>query len=1106
MATTPPIKINNTHLKITNMKMRLFTLVFMLLASTFLSAQEEARLLRFPAVHGDKVVFTYAGDLYTVPLYGGTARKLTSDVNGYEMFSRFSPDGKLIAFTGQYDGNTEVFLIPAEGGIPQRLTHTATLGRDDVSDRMGPNNIVMTWKNNNEIVYRSRKQTFNSFKGQLFEVNKSGAMSQELPLPAGGWCSYSPDGKKMAYNRVFREFRTFKYYKGGMADDVWVYDFETKETVNITDNDNQNIFPMWHGDKIYFLSDRDRTMNLFVYDLKTKQTQKLTTYTEFDIKFPSLGNESIIYENGGFLYNYKLSDGSITKITIIISNDVTTGRNELKDASKLIGSWAISPDGKRVAFGARGDVFTVPATTGITRNLTMSSGVHDRNVEWSPDGKYISYISDRTGEDEIYIQNQNGLEPAIQLTDQSKTYKYNPIWSPDSKKLLWSDKMGDLNYIDIATKKVTKAGDSKSWEIRDYSWSPDSRWIAYTKPQSFTVNRIFIYDTQSGESKPVTDLWYDASNPSWDSNGKYLFFTSDRDFNPIYSNTEWNHAYQDMSSVYFVTLQKETPSPLEPTNDEVAVKKEKAEPAKDKKDKKDKEASDTKEPDLQVKIDFDGIINRVIEIPVAAGNYWSLQAIGDDVYYVYVSAKSGAPELKLYNLKSKKETELGNINSFVISADHSKMFVSSMGKYAVIDLPKGKIKLDEFVNLSNMTVMVDLQAEWTQIYNESWRQMRDFFYAPNMHGLDWPAIHDKYAVLLPSVKNRNDLNYIIGEMIGELSVGHAYVLGGDKPSPTRIKTGLLGAKITKDKSGYFVINEILDGENWTENARSPLTEVGVDVHTGDYIVAINGKSTKDEPDIYAMLLGTAGNQVILSISKTAKAEGAKEVIVVPVDDESGLYYYTWVMENIRKVNAATNGEVGYIHVPDMGPEGLNEFVKHFYPQLNKKALIIDDRGNGGGNVSPMLIERLNRELTLYGMSRNNEVNTKPAQMMRGPKVLLLDNYSASDGDLFPYQFQKLKMGTLIGVRSWGGVVGIRGSMPFIDGGDLRRPEFAPFDENGNWVIEGHGVDPDIVIDNDPAKEYAGEDQQLNKAIEVILEQMKNYPDLPTIPEFPDKTK
>jgi len=1087
------------------MKKFLFTLVTMAIFSG-LMAENDVRLLRFPAVYGDQVVFTYAGDLYTVDINGGTARKLSSDVNGYEMFAKFSPDGKTLAFTGQYDGNTEVFTIPAEGGVPMRITYTATLGRDDVSDRMGPNNIVMDW-NGDEIIYRSRKQSFNSFKGQLFSVKSDGGMSEELPLPTGSWCSFSEDGKKMAFNRVFREFRTWKYYKGGMADDVWIYNFETKETVNITNNDRQNIFPMWHANKIYFLSDRDRTMNMFEYDLTTKQTKKVTNYTEYDIKFPSLGNESIVYENGGYLYNYIISSGEINKVEVNIENDMLSARNEIKDASKFINSWAVSPDGKRVVFGARGDVYTLAAKSGITRNLTESSGVHDRNVEWSPDGKYISFISDRTGEDEIYIQNQNGSEEAIQITYDSDTYKYNPIWSPDSKFLLWGDKMGRLNTVDVASKTVKIIAESETWEIRSYNWSPDNRWVTFTMPSRNTVSKVMIYDTKTGGLNQVTDNWYDAGSPVFSADGKYLFFTSSRDFNPIYSWTEWNHSYRDMSKIYFVTLQKSTPSPFEPKNDEVTVtvKDDKSDTSKDKKSKKsDKE--EPKEETLAVSIDFDGIEGRVLSIPGKAGNYWNLSPVGDKLYYVFSNSGSGGPELKSYDLSKEKASGHGKVGSFVISADQKKMFVSVDGKHAVIDIPNSKVKPEQFVDESGMKVMINLQEEWAQIFNESWRQMRDFFYAPNMHGLDWESINKKYSVLLPYVKNRNDLNYVIGEMIGELSVGHAYVLGGDKAKPNRIKTGLLGAKLSKDKSGYFRIDKILSGENWTKKGRSPLTEVGVDINEGDFIIAINGKSTKDVNDIYKMLVGTAGNKVELVTNSTADMQGAKKNIIVPIGDESALYYYTWVMDNTRKVSEATNGEVGYIHIPDMGAGGLNEFVKHFYPQLNKKALIIDDRGNGGGNVSPMIIERLNRELSLYGMSRNNGINTKPAQMMLGPKVLLLDNYSASDGDLFPYQFKKLKIGTLIGLRSWGGVVGIRGSLPFIDGGDLRRPEFAPFDENGNWVIEGYGVDPDIVVDNDPAKEFAGEDEQLNKAIEVILDQMKDYKPLPEIPSYPDKTK
>ncbi len=1066
----------------------------------------DVRLLRFPAIHSNQVVFSYAGDLYTVSAEGGTARRLTSDEKGYEIFPRFSPDGSQIAFTAQYDGNTEVFIIPALGGIPQRLTYTATLGRDDISDRMGPNNIVITWADNNHIIYRSRKQSFNSFIGQLFKVSTDGGLSKELPLPTGSWCSFSPDGKKMAMNRVFREFRTWKYYKGGMADDVWIFDFETGETTNITNNDNQNIFPMWKDDKIYFLSDRDRTMNLFAYDINSKQTTKLTDYTEYDIKFPSLGDKSIIYENGGYLYNYELGSGTINKITVNIDNDLNTARSGFVDASKYLDDLAISPDGKRVVASARGDVFTIPEKSGITRNLTESSGVHERNVAWSPDGKYISYLSDRTGEDEIYAQIQDGSLPATQITSNSDTYKYQPIWSPDSKKLLWSDKKDRLNMVDVTTKKITVIDTCKDWEIRTYSWSPDSRWIAYTLPSIHSVSNIYIFDTQSGSSYRVSDSWYNADEPVFDTEGKYLFFISSRDFHPLYSWVEFNYAYQDMDGIYFVPLLKSTASPLKPENDEVNMNN--TQPQNDQspeKNKKDKKSTDDKAIPV-VNIDFDGIAERVEKLPIQAGSYEGLFVSGNNVYYTFSSASVKTEIMKFFDLKEKKETDLGTAKFIDISANYKKILISIDNKYAVIDLPKSTIKPEKFLDLSNMMVKVDFAAEWKQIYTESWRQMRDFFYAPNMHGLDWPKIKDKYAVLLPYVKNRNDLNYIIGEMIGELSVGHAYISGGDKPAPERIKTGLLGAKIAKDPSGYFIVNKILIGENWEPATRSPLTDPGVNVKEGDFIIAIDGKTTKNTPDIYEMLLGKADKEILLTVNSTATADGAHDVLVKPVGDESGLYYLNWVRGNIEKVNKATNGQVGYIHIPDMSSEGLNEFVKYFYPQLDKKALIIDDRGNGGGNVSPLIIERLNRELTLFGMSRNNGVTTKPGQMMLGPKVLLIDNYSASDGDLFPYQFKKLKIGKVIGVRSWGGVVGIRGSLPFIDGGQLRKPEFAPFNEQGKWVIEGHGVDPDIVIDNDPSKEYAGVDQQLNKAIEVILEQLKDFKTPPDIPPFPDKSK
>jgi len=1099
------------------MKKLTITLTLMLMLGG-LMAQDEARLLRFPAIHGNQVVFTYAGDLYTVDKAGGLARKLTNDENGYEMFARFSPDGKQIAFTGQYDGNTEVFIMPAEGGTPKRITYTATLNRDDISDRMGPNNIVMTWKDNENIVFRSRKQTFNDFKGQLFLANTKGGLPEELPLPCGGFCSYSPDGTKLAYNRVFREFRTWKYYKGGMADDIRIYDFKTKQTEQVTNNIFQDMFPMWSGDKIYFVSERERPTNLYCYDLKSKETKKVTDFKEFDVKFPSLGDQAIVFENGGFIYTLDLASQKTEKVTVRIANDFITGRNQMKDASKFINTLSLSPDGKRIALDARGDIWTVPAKSGITKNLTSTPGVHDRDVAWSPDGKYIAYISDKTGEDEIYLENQDGSSDPVQVTKNADTYKYTIIWSPDSKKILWADKMLRLQYVDVDSKDITLVDQAKSWEFTDYNWSPDSKWIVYTFPERRVTSRICLYELASKSKTPITDSWYDAGNGVFSDDGKYIFFTSNRDFNPTYSWTEWNHVYTDMTKVYFITLAKATPNPFAPENDEVAIKKEDVpdKKADDKADKKeDKKAGDAKKEadakkDNTVKIDLDGIIGRILVLPVDAGTYFGLNCIGDNVYYVKGGRGGhGGGGLMTFNLKDRKESNLGDFFNYEISADTKKMLVGGNGKYGVIDLPRGgKIDVKDWVDLSNMKLMVDLKAEWAQIYHESWRQMKYFLYAPNMQGLNWDNIQKKYEPLLSYVNNRNDLNYIIGEMIGEISIGHSYVSGGDKPSPIRIKMGLLGAKVSRDGSGYYKIEKILKGENWTSESRSPLTELGVDAREGDYIIAINGKSTKEMTDINEALVNKADVQVELTLNSTPSETGARKVIVIPTDTEAGLYYYNWVQNNIKKVSDASNGEIGYIHIPDMGIEGLNEFVKHFYPQLAKRALIIDDRGNGGGNVSPMIIERLNREMTMIAMARNTDGAPGRLEMQWGPKCILIDGYSASDGDLFPYQFKKLKIGKAIGKRTWGGVVGIRGSLPFIDGGQLMRPEFAPYDTEGkSWIIEGHGVDPDIEVDNDPAKEYAGEDQQLNKAIDQMKEELKSWPkELPGMPPFPDKTK
>ena len=1048
----------------------------MLMPAANLLAQE-ARLLRFPATNEKEVVFSYAGDLFSVPIEGGLAKKLSSHV-GYEMFARFAPDGKTLAFTGQYDGNTEVFTMNPQGGEPLRITYTATLSRDDIGDRMGPNNIVMTWTpDGKNIVYRSRKRT-DGFEGMLFTVPKDGGLSEPLPLPEGGFCSYSADGKQLAYNRVFREFRTWKYYKGGMADDIWIYDFATKKTINISENPAQDIIPMWIGDKIYYLSDRDRIMNLFVYDTKSKTTTKVTNFTEYDVKFPSYFGKTIVFENGGYIYKLNADANKAEKINISLQSENLYARTEIKDASRNIRSYALSPEGERLVVSARGEIFNLPSTSGVTFNMSRTPGAHERNVSWSPDGKFISYISDISGETEIYIQPQEGGE-AVALTKNSKTYIFGYAWSPDSKYIMYHDKDNYFKLIDMEKRSETLVLHDNFSPIRGYSWSQDSRYLTYTRSAANNMGIVYVYDVQAKKEYAVTDKWYDSSAPVFSRDGKYLFFRSAREFSPTYSSTEWNHSYGNMNRLYMVILAKDTPSPFAIDNDEVKIAdgNTAAKPA------------DAK--NQTVKIDFDGLADRTFMVPVDGGSFGQVYADGDKVYY------SGRTGVRVYDLKAQKDD---------VYTDGMLMSISPSGKKALyrkgtsyyVDAFGSKPALNKPVDMGNLKVSTDYTQEWAQIFDEAWRYMRDGFYLANMHGEDWPAMRKKYEVLLPYVKHRLDLNYVIGEMIGELNCGHAYVNPGEVPALPRVRTGLLGAEISRDKSGFFKIEKIIPGINWDAQLRSPLTAPDVNAKEGEYIIAIDGVYANTVNDLFKLLVGKAGvNTQILLNSKPSK-EGARKVVIKPIASEAELYHYNWVQENIRKVEQASGGRIGYIYIPDMGAAGLNEFSKYFYPQLDKEGLIIDDRSNGGGNVSPMILERLAREVYRVTMSRNSSrISTIPDATHHGPKVCLIDKYSASDGDLFPWGFRALGLGKLIGTRTWGGIVGISGSIPFIDGTDMRVPFFTNFTPEGEWIIENHGVDPDILIDNDPATQWAGEDQQLTRAIEEVMKQLPDRKPLPT---------
>ena len=831
---------------------------------------------------------------------------------------------------------------------------------------------------------------------------------------------------------------------------------------------------MWIGEEIFFISDRDRTMNLFVYNTATKKTEKVTNYTDYDIKFPSTNGEVIVYEQGGYIFKFDPRTRKAEKVSITLNSESIYARKEMKNVAGNLTSASLSPDGKRVAVTARGEVFNVPVEKGVTRNITRTSGANERGAKWSPDGKWIAYISDRTGETEVWLQGEDG-EPQ-QLTKGSDTYIRQVIWAPDSKTLLYTDRKNRLVEVNIASKSKQTLMQNPNGEPAGVAFSPDSKWITYTKSAENDMSVVYVFNLASKKEYPVTERWYSSSAPVFSTDGKYLIFTSARDFNSTYSQTEWNHVYTRMNGIYMAMLAASTPSPLLPTDGAV-------------------EAAKPAEGPVEVKIDPENLPGRIVKLPLAAGMYRNFYSDGKKVYY------SGSGGLKAFDLKTQKEETVAEGASVTVTPGSKKALYMKGRQMFVADFPTAKANLREAVSTKDMVAEVDYMQEWAQIYDEVWRAFRDGFYLENMHGIDWKAIKKKYEVLLPYAKTRLDLNYIIGEMISEVGCGHAYVNPGEMPQVERIPMGLLGAELKRDKSGFFRIEKILPGGVYSQTLRSPLAEPGVDVKEGDYIVAIDGIPTSSVKNIYQLLVGKANVLTELSISSSASATGARKVVVSPIDNEYPLYHYNWVQENIRKVSEATNGKVGYIYIPDMSAEGLNEFARYFYPQLDKEALIIDDRANGGGNVSPMIIERLLRQAYRMTMYRGQERNgTIPDATHHGPKVLLVDKYSASDGDLFPWSFKANNLGTVIGTRTWGGIVGISGSLPYIDGTDVRVPFFTNYDaKTGEWIVENHGVDPDILIDNDPIKEYMGEDEQLNKAIEVALEQIKNRKPLPKTP-------
>lgn len=1064
---------------------------------------EPTRLLRFPATNGREVVFSYAGQLYTVPAAGGVARRLTNSP-GYAIFPHFSPDGSQIAFSAQYDGNTEVYVMPAEGGTPRRLTYTATIDRDDLADRMGPNNIVLGWSRRAfgtpgkpAVIFRSRMHARFDFDGALYAAPFDGDIPQRLPVPMGGFLSFSPDESRMAFNQVFREFRTWKDYRGGLADDIWILDFKTGHIEDISNNPAVDDIPMWGPDnRIYYLSDRDGRSNLFAYDLGTKATRQLTHFRDFDIEFPTLGPGAIVFQEAGYIWRYDLQAGDARVIPIAVREDNAGAHGGVIPVAKWITEVRPAPDGRRAVVVARGDVFTVPAKHGLIRDLTRTSDAQERAASWSPDGKWIAYLSDAAGEDDLYVRPEAG-GPARRLTQEGTAFPFAPVWSPDSRRLLWADSDHRLRYVDLASRHVTDVARDDLGDLFQYCWSRDSQWIAFTRPLKNDRSRIDLYSLANGQVHPATDPMYSAGSPVFSDDGRYLLFVSERDFSPLYSDIEWDHVFVNLQRVYLAPLSRRALSPLAPQDDEEG------------------QAADHPGPDqAPARVDPEGLPGRAIGLPIAPAHYRSLRMVGDQIYYLRTVAEplGGEPPpeggtLAVFDLKTRKETELGRCDRFEITHDGKRMLLKIGKDYGFVDLPAAKLELKDKLNFDGLTLNLDRPQEWREMYWEAWRQMRDFFFDPGMGGIDWPRQGAKYAALLPYVDTRYDLSYLLGELVGELHNSHTYVEGGDLPAAPKVPMGLLGAEVSRDPvSRAYRIDRILPGSDWDPDLRSPLTQLGLGVHAGDYILAVDGRPVRELPNLYAALIDKADCPVILRVNATPSEAGARNITIETIRTENALYYHDWVRRNRARVDARSGGRIGYVQIPDMGPDGLSEFARQYYPQLTKEALIIDDRANAGGNVSPMIIERLRRVFEMYAFRRDSVPLHSPEETFAGPLAVLINHYSASDGDLFPYRFRYDHLGVLIGERTWGGAVGIGAPLPLADGGGIRRPAQAFYTRNGrSWVVEGHGVDPDITVVNDPTQEFHGVDQQLDRAVDYLLARLKAAPPVtPGPPPYVDK--
>lgn len=1041
------------------------------------AAADDTRLLRFPDIHKDTVVFVYAGDIYSAPVAGGTARRLTSH-EGLEVFPKLSPDGSQIAFSAEYNGTRQVYVMPTSGGEPRQLTWYNDVG--SMPPRGGFDYRVLDWTpDGKHVLVRANRTPWSIRMGRFHLVPVDGGDEKPLALQEGGAGMFSPDGKQIVFTPKDREFRTWKRYRGGRAQDIWTWNIDDNRATQLTSNDATDNQPVWVGDSIYFTSDRDYTLNLYRYD--EAGSVPVTNHETFDVLWPSAGPDAIVYENGGWLYRYDPANGESRRLSIEVIGDRPLRQPKIVEASEFIESMDIAPDGQRVVISARGELFSVPKKDGPIRNLTRSPSVREINPAWSPDGSSVAYLSDASGEYEIWVRNESGQGAARQVTRNGEIWRFPPVWSPDGRYVLFGDKNQTLNLVDMRNGRVTPIDRSSFNDITSYTFAPDSAHVAYTKSNRTGYSSIYLYSMADKEIHQVTDDMTDDNSPVFDPDGRYLYFLSSRDQDLSFSSVEFNYMVTNSVRVFAALLNADSPALFLPKSDETGATEDDADSTDDGESPKDPEP---------LSIDYDGISDRIVALQDSGGVYRNLAAVSSGPLYL---SGNGSAELRHFKLDDEEEDViLKGINSFTVTHDGNSILYMAGNAPGISKIAADQKVDDGKLALDNMELRVDPAVEWQQMYVDGWRILRDWFYDPNMHGMDWEAIRDRYAPLVEHVAHRSDLDYIFGEIAGEMNAGHIYVQSGDEPSVTRRNGGLLGAEVERSGDAYR-ITKIFEGEAWHPEFFSPLDAPGIDVNVGDYILAVNGQPVDDVDNFYALLENTGGDIVTLRVNDASRERGARDVLVETITSENGLRYLDWVADRVRRVDELSNGRIGYLHLPNTAQDGNRELFKRYLPQVEKDALIIDARYNGGGFIPDRMIEIVARQPLNYWKRRGLEPYATPAISHTGPKATLINGYSSSGGDAFPWYFRQLKLGPLIGTRTWGGLIGISGNPSLADGGSILASTFRFMDTDGNWAVENEGVAPDIEVVDRPDLVAAGQDPTLEAAVQYLLDALEKSP-------------